>query len=72
MRTAQDLLTELNASDESHRIEAKRAPEIGKAIIETVIAFANEPGPGGGYQMHSQPRSPNPLNPTSTQPSRAG
>ena len=51
MRTAQDLLTELNASDESPRIEAKRAREIGKSIMETVIAFANEPGHGGGYLL---------------------
>ena len=51
MRTAQDLLTELNASDESPRIEAKRAREIGKSIMETVIAFANEPGLGGGYLL---------------------
>jgi ATP-dependent DNA helicase RecG len=51
MRTAQDLLTELNASDESTRIEAKRAREIGKSVMETVIAFANEPGLGGGYLL---------------------
>lgn len=51
MRTAQDLLTELNASDESPRIEAKRAREIGKSVMETVIAFANEPGLGGGYLL---------------------
>ena len=51
MRTAQDLLAELNASDESPRIEAKRAREIGKSIMETVIAFANEPGLGGGYLL---------------------
>ena len=51
MRTAQDLLTELNASDESPRIEAKRAREIGKSVMETVIAFANEPGLGGGHLL---------------------
>jgi ATP-dependent DNA helicase RecG len=51
MRTAQDLLSELNASDESPRIEAKRSREIGKSIMETVIAFANEPGLGGGYLL---------------------
>ena len=50
-RSAVDLLTELNASDESPRIEAKRAREIGKSIMETVIAFANEPGLGGGYLL---------------------
>lgn len=48
MRNAQDLLAELNASDESPRIEAKRAREIGKSVMATVIAFANEPGLGGG------------------------
>jgi ATP-dependent DNA helicase RecG len=48
MRSAQDLLDELNASDESPRIEAKRAREMGKSLLETVIAFANEPGMGGG------------------------
>lgn len=51
MRTAQDLLCELNASDESPRIEAKRAREVGKSILETVIAFANEPGLGGGHLL---------------------
>lgn len=51
MRTAQDLLSELNASDESPRIEAKRAREAGKSILETVIAFANEQGLGGGHVL---------------------
>lgn len=51
MRSAQDLLSELNASDESPRIEAKRAREAGKSILETVIAFANEPGLGGGHLL---------------------
>ncbi len=49
MRTAQDLLSELNASDESPRIEAKRSREIGKSLMETVVAFANEPGLNGGH-----------------------
>jgi ATP-dependent DNA helicase RecG len=40
MRTAQDLLSELNAADESPRIEAKRSREVGKSIIETVVAYA--------------------------------
>lgn len=51
MRSAQDLFTELNAVDESNRIEAKRASDVGKSIMETVIAFANEPGLGGGYLL---------------------
>ncbi len=51
MKTAQELLDELNAADESTRIEAKRASEIGKSILETVCAYANEPGLGGGYLL---------------------
>ena len=51
MRSAQELLDELNASDESPRIEAKRAREIGKSLLETVIAFANEPGMDGGHLL---------------------
>ncbi len=51
MRSAQDLFAELNALDESNRIEAKRASDIGKSIMETVIAFANEPGLEGGHLL---------------------
>ncbi|QLF93739.1 putative DNA binding domain-containing protein [Pseudomonas sp. ABC1] len=51
MRSAVELLDELNAVDESARIEAKRASDIGKSVMETVIAFANEPGLDGGYLL---------------------
>jgi len=51
VRSAIDLLDELNAVDESARIEAKRASEMGKFVRETVIAFANEPGMDGGYLL---------------------
>lgn len=51
MRSAQELLSELNAVDESVRIEAKRANEIGKSVMQTVIAYANEPGLAGGYLL---------------------
>lgn len=51
MRSALELLDELNAVDESARIEAKRASDIGKSVMETVIAFANEPGLDGGYLL---------------------
>ena len=47
--TASELLENLNLLDESERIEAKRASEAGKSILETVCAFANEPGLGGGW-----------------------
>lgn len=51
MRTAEDLLQELAALDESHRIEAKQARQVDRSIMETVCAFANEPGLGGGYLL---------------------
>jgi ATP-dependent DNA helicase RecG len=51
MRSAADLLEELNAVDESTRIEAKRASELGKSVMQTAIAFANEPGLDGGYLL---------------------
>jgi ATP-dependent DNA helicase RecG len=51
MRSALDLLQELNSIDESTRIEAKAASQIDRSILETVCAFANEPGLGGGYLL---------------------
>ena len=42
MRTAQDILVELNAADESPRVEAKRSRDIGKSVIETVVVFVPE------------------------------
>lgn len=51
MRSAQELLEELNAVDESVRIEAKRASDTGKSVMQTAIAFANEPGLDGGYLL---------------------
>ena len=49
--TAQELLEQLNLLDESERIEAKSASDIGKSLLETVCAFANEPGLGGGWVL---------------------
>ena len=51
MRSAIDLLNELNAVDESTRIEAKRSSELGKSVMQTVVAFSNEPGLDGGYLL---------------------
>ena len=51
MRTARELFEELNDGDESVRIEAKRASEVGKSIMETICAFANEPDLDGGYLL---------------------
>lgn len=47
--TAIDLIESLNTLDEHDRVEAKRGSEPGKSIQETICAFANEPGLGGGW-----------------------
>lgn len=49
--TALELLQNLNLLDETERIEAKRASELGKSLLESVCAFANEPGLGGGWLL---------------------
>lgn len=42
-----DLITQLNQLGELEKIEAKTAEkQIGKSILETVCAFANEPDLG--------------------------
>ena len=46
-----ELLESLNTLDEHERIEAKRAQAMGPSILETVCAFANEPGLGGGHLL---------------------
>ena len=51
MKTAQELFEDLNSNDENVRIEAKRASEVGKSIMETICAFANEPDLDGGYLL---------------------
>ncbi len=58
MRAAEDLLQELSALDESHRIEAKQARQIDRSVMETICAFANEPGLGGGYLLLGVSRDP--------------
>lgn len=47
--TAADLLEQLNTLDEHERVEAKRGEDsAGHSILETICAFANEPGLEGG------------------------
>ncbi len=48
---AHELLQRLNLLDENERIEAKRARDSGKSMLETICAFANEPGLGGGWLL---------------------
>ena len=47
--TARELLEQLNTLDEQERVEAKRAAEVGRSLLETVCALANEPGLDGGF-----------------------
>ncbi|HQZ43522.1 MAG TPA: hypothetical protein PK735_11600, partial [Flavobacteriales bacterium] len=49
MKTAKELFDELNAQDESTEVEAKGAGPINRSVMESVCAFCNEPGLGGGY-----------------------
>ena len=44
-----ELIDQLNHSDECNFIEAKKGTAIDRSIMETVCAFSNEPGLGGGY-----------------------
>lgn len=48
---ALELLQSLNLLDENERIEAKRAQEAGRSLLETICAFANEPNLGGGWLL---------------------
>jgi len=41
----------LREGDESVEIEAKRARQIDRSILESVCALSNEPGRGGGYLL---------------------
>ena len=48
---AKELLDQLNNTDEHSRLEAKTGSKIGDSILETICAFSNEPGLGGGYLL---------------------
>ena len=50
-KSVETLYQELLLLDEHPRIEAKRASAIGDSIMQTVCAFANEPGLGGGWLL---------------------
>lgn len=47
-----ELLERLSQVEESREIEAKQSEsELGKSALETISAFSNEPGMGGGYLL---------------------
>jgi ATP-dependent DNA helicase RecG len=62
--TARQLLEQLNALDEHNQIEAKTASQLSKNVMETVCAFANEPGLGGGWLLLGVQLAPGTLWPT--------
>lgn len=47
--SAQELFNLLNQQDECDWIEAKSGSESSHSVMETVCAYCNEPGLGGGY-----------------------
>lgn len=49
MFNANYIFNQLNEVDEQTHIEAKSGSGISRSLMETVYAFANEPGLGGGY-----------------------
>ena len=64
---AAELLEQLNTLDEHERVEAKRGEdEAGHSLLETVCAFANEPGLGGGHILVGVERDESALFPVYT------
>ena len=53
----ESLLARLRSGDETNDVEAKRGSEVGKSILETVSAFSNEPGLGGGFLLLGMAKS---------------
>lgn len=43
VKTAAELLSELDELDEHVSVEAKTASDVGKSLLETICAFSNEP-----------------------------
>lgn len=64
MESTVELIEKLNMSDECNTIEAKKASSIDRSVIETICAFANEPGLGGGNILLGVEREENSLFPT--------
>lgn len=63
MESTKELIEKLNLTDECTTIEAKKATNIHRSVLESVCAFANEPGLGGGYILLGVEREENSLFP---------
>ena len=64
MESTKDLIEKLNLSDECTTIEAKKASNIHRSVLESVCAFANEPGLDGGNILLGVEREENSLFPS--------
>jgi ATP-dependent DNA helicase RecG len=51
MKTAAELLEELDTLDEHVSIDAKTGSDVGPSLLQTICAFSNEPELGGGYLL---------------------
>lgn len=51
MDSAAELFDRLTLTDETARLEVKRGSSVDTSVMETVCAFANEPGLDGGYLL---------------------
>lgn len=49
MKSVRDLMEELNTTDETTTIEAKKGSAIDTSVMETICAYCNEPNIEGGY-----------------------
>ncbi len=49
--SVEQLYQELLELGEQPRVEAKRASEVGASVMQSICAFANEPGLGGGWLL---------------------
>jgi ATP-dependent DNA helicase RecG len=63
MKSLKELINELNATDETVTIEAKRGSAIDRSVLETVCAYSNEPNIEGGYILLGIERVENSLFP---------
>lgn len=59
-----ELIQQLNHTDECNWIEAKKATAIDRSILESINAFSNEPGLGGGYILLGVEQEENSLFPS--------
>ena len=64
MKSLKALIDELNTTDETVTIEAKRGSAIDRSVLETVCSYSNEPHLKGGYILLGVERVENSLFPT--------